>query len=90
VFTAGSWKVEADGLTIAGFKPAEGGEGRVHRHGQEPHEVVGNHIAKYQSLRLAKMLMAYDFERRLNRSRNWAGSSSPSWATASRGRGRPR
>jgi hypothetical protein len=30
---------------------------------KKPHEVVGNHIAKYQSLRLAKMLMAYDFER---------------------------
>jgi energy-coupling factor transporter ATP-binding protein EcfA2 len=28
--------------------------------------VVGNHIAKYQSLRLAKMLMAYDFDRKLN------------------------
>ena len=33
---------------------------------KKPHEVVGNHIAKYQSLRLSKMLMAYDFERRLN------------------------
>jgi hypothetical protein len=28
--------------------------------------VVGNHIAKYQAMRLAKMLMAYDFERKLN------------------------
>jgi len=33
---------------------------------KKPNEVVGNHIAKYQSLKLAKMLMAYDFERRLN------------------------
>jgi energy-coupling factor transporter ATP-binding protein EcfA2 len=33
---------------------------------KKPHEVVGNHIAKYQSLRLAKMLMAYDFDRKLN------------------------
>ena len=33
---------------------------------KKPEEVVGNHIAKYQALRLSKMLMAYDFERRLN------------------------
>ena len=33
---------------------------------KKPHEVVGNHIAKYQALRLSKMLMAYDFDRRLN------------------------
>ncbi len=67
VFTAGSWKVEADGLTIAGFKPAKAAKGGVIAMAfKKPHEVVGNHIAKYQSLRLSKMLMAYDFERRLN------------------------
>ena len=33
---------------------------------KKPSEVVGNHIAKYQALRLAKMLMAYDFDRKLN------------------------
>ena len=31
-----------------------------------PNEVVGNHIAKYQAMKLSKMLMAYDFDRRLN------------------------
>ena len=31
---------------------------------KKPDEVVGNHIAKYQSVKLAKMLMAYDFDRR--------------------------
>ena len=67
VFTAGSWKVEADGLTIAGFKPAKAAKGgSIVMAFKSPHEVVGNHIAKYQSLRLSKMLMAYDFERRLN------------------------
>lgn len=67
VFTGASWKVEADGLTIAGFKPAKAAKGGVIAMAfKKPHEVVGNHIAKYQSLRLAKMLMAYDFERRLN------------------------
>jgi energy-coupling factor transporter ATP-binding protein EcfA2 len=67
VFTAGSLKVEADGLTLSGFKPAKAAKGGVIAMAfKKPHEVVGNHIAKYQSLRLAKMLMAYDFERRLN------------------------
>ncbi len=33
---------------------------------KKPTEVVGNHIAKYQSIKLAKMLMAYDFDRQLN------------------------
>ena len=66
-FTSGSWKVEADQLTIAGFKPAKAAKGgQIVMAFKSPHEVVGNHIAKYQSLKLAKMLMAYDFERRLN------------------------
>ncbi|QYK42302.1 MAG: ATP-binding protein [Paracoccaceae bacterium] len=66
-FTGGSWRVEADALTVAGFKPARTAKGSVlTMQFKKPHEVVGNHIAKYQSLRLAKMLMAYDFERRLN------------------------
>ena len=33
---------------------------------KKPDEVVGNHIAKYQSVKLAKMLMAYDFDRQMN------------------------
>jgi energy-coupling factor transporter ATP-binding protein EcfA2 len=33
---------------------------------KKPEEVVGNHIAKHQAMKLSKMLMAYDFERRLN------------------------
>ncbi len=66
-FTGASWKVEADGLTIAGFKPARSAKGgQLSMQFKKPSEVVGNHIAKYQSLRLSKMLMAYDFERRLN------------------------
>ena len=66
-FTGASWKVEADGLTISGFKPARAAKGGpLTMQFKKPTEVVGNHIAKYQSLRLAKMLMAYDFERRLN------------------------
>ncbi|SHI54770.1 AAA family ATPase [Wenxinia saemankumensis] len=66
-FTGASWRVEADGLTIRGFAPAVAAKGQpLTMTFKKPHEVVGNHIAKYQALRLAKMLMAYDFERRLN------------------------
>ena len=66
-FTTGSWRVEADKLAISGFKPARVAKGgALTMQFKKPSEVVGNHIAKYQSLRLAKMLMAYDFERKLN------------------------
>ena len=66
-FAGASYRVEADDLTIAGFTPARRGRGAaLVMTFKKPHEVVGNHIAKYQAMRLAKMLMAYDFERRLN------------------------
>ena len=66
-FIGGSWRVEADDLTISGFKPARAARGTaLTMTFKKPHEVVGNHIAKYQALRLSKMLMAYDFDRKLN------------------------
>jgi energy-coupling factor transporter ATP-binding protein EcfA2 len=66
-FVGASWKVEADGLTIQGFTPAHKARGStLTMTFKQPHEVVGNHIAKYQALRLAKMIMAYDFDRKLN------------------------
>jgi hypothetical protein len=66
-FAGASWKVEADGLALSGFKPARASKGgALTMQFKKPTDVVGNHIAKYQSLKLAKMLMAYDFDRRLN------------------------
>ena len=66
-FTAAAWRVESDDLTINGFEPAAKAKSTALTMAfKKPHEVVGNHIAKYQAMRLAKMLMAYDFERRLN------------------------
>ncbi len=66
-FTGASWKVEADGFTVLGFTPARKARGSsLTMTFKKPHEVVGNHIAKYQALRLSKMIMAYDFDRRLN------------------------
>jgi len=66
-FTGAAWKVEADALTLRGFAPARAARSTTLTMSfKKPNEVVGNHIAKSQALRLSKMLMAYDFERRLN------------------------
>ena len=66
-FSDARYRVESDDLTIAGFTPARRGKGStLTMQFKKPHQVVGNHIAKYQAMKLAKMLMAYDFERKLN------------------------
>ncbi len=66
-FSGAAWHVEADDLTIRGFTPASKAKSTtLTMTFKKPNEVVGNHIAKYQALRLSKMLMAYDFDRRLN------------------------
>ncbi|MCG6903524.1 MAG: ATP-binding protein [Rhodobacter sp.] len=66
-FTSGAWRVEADDFTISGFSPAHKARGTtLTMQFKKPHQVVGNHIAKYQAMKLAKMLMAYDFDRKLN------------------------
>ncbi len=66
-YAQASWRVEADQLTLSGFTPARKARGTaltmVFR---KPSEVIGKHIAKHQAMKLAKMLMAYDFDRRLN------------------------
>ena len=60
-------KVESDNFTIDGFDVAPGRKSKpLVMSFKKPEEVVGNHIAKYQSVKLAKMIMAYDFERQLN------------------------
>ncbi|MEM8980111.1 MAG: ATP-binding protein, partial [Pseudomonadota bacterium] len=65
-FTDVSWACE-DGFLVQGFVSARAGRSKpLTMTFKKPHEVVGNHIAKYQALRLSKMLMAYDFERKLN------------------------
>lgn len=60
-------RVERDDFTLDGFDVAPGRKVKpLVMQFRKPEEVVGNHIAKYQSLKLAKMLMAYDFDRQLN------------------------
>lgn len=60
-------RIEADDFTLDGFDVAPGKRSKpLVMSFKKPEEVVGNHIAKYQSVKLAKMLMAYDFGRELN------------------------
>ncbi|MGR3661521.1 MAG: ATP-binding protein [Paracoccaceae bacterium] len=67
VFADANYRVEADEFTISGFSPARRGKGSaLVMTFKKPNEVVGNHIAKYQAMKLSKMIMAYDFDRKLN------------------------
>ncbi|MGC4025011.1 MAG: AAA family ATPase [Mesorhizobium sp.] len=60
-------RIEKDNFNIDGFDVAPGKKSKpLEMTFKKPEEVVGNHIAKYQSLKLAKMLMAYDFDRQMN------------------------
>ncbi len=66
-FEAAHLRIEADNFTLDGFDVAPGKRAKpLVMAFKRPEEVIGNHIAKYQSVKLAKMLMAYDFERQLN------------------------
>lgn len=60
-------RIDADDFTLDGFDVAPGRKSKpLVMTFKKPDEVVGNHIAKYQSIKLAKMLMAYDFDREMN------------------------
>ncbi|MEM9279374.1 MAG: AAA family ATPase, partial [Pseudomonadota bacterium] len=60
-------RLEADGFELNGFDVVPGAKTKpLVMTFKEPDEIIGNHIAKYQSLKLSKMLMAYDFDRQLN------------------------
>lgn len=66
-FTTVSYRVAADDFVIEGFTPAlRASSSTLTMTFKKPEEVVGNHIAKYQSQKLAKMMMAFDFDRQLN------------------------
>jgi hypothetical protein len=60
-------RIEADDFTINGFDVAPGQRRKpLTMQFKNPNEIIGNHIAKYQATKLAKMLVAYDFEKQLN------------------------
>ncbi|GMB80354.1 AAA family ATPase [Shinella zoogloeoides] len=60
-------RIEQDDFTLSGFDVAPGQKRKpLVMTFKKPNEIIGNHIAKYQAMKLAKMLMAYDFERQMN------------------------
>lgn len=60
-------RIDRDDFSLDGFDAAPGEKRKaLVMTFKKPEEVVGNHIAKYQAVKLAKMLMAYDFDRQLN------------------------
>jgi len=60
-------RIEQDDFDLNGFDVTPGAKRKpLAMTFRKPEEVVGNHIAKYQGMKLAKMIMAYDFERQLN------------------------
>ncbi|MEN0088522.1 MAG: AAA family ATPase, partial [Pseudomonadota bacterium] len=60
-------RLESDNFELNGFDVAPGEKRQsLVMQFKKPNEIIGNHIAKYQSIKLAKMIMAYDFDRQLN------------------------
>lgn len=60
-------KLDSDGFELNGFDTAPGGKRKpLVMQFKKPNEIIGNHIAKYQAMKQAKMMMAYDFDRKLN------------------------
>ncbi len=60
-------RLESDGFELNGFDVSPGAKrSKLVMQFKQPNEIIGNHIAKYQAIKLSKMLMAYDFDRQLN------------------------
>jgi len=67
VFIDNNYRVEEDKFDIIGFDTAKKGKStKLIMQFVRPDQVVGNHIAKYQALKLAKMVALYDFTRQRN------------------------
>jgi hypothetical protein len=60
-------RIDQDDFTLDGFEVAPGEKRKpLVMSFKKPNEIIGNHIAKYQAIKLARMLVAYDFDRQLN------------------------
>ncbi len=60
-------RIDQDDFSLDGFDVAPGAKRKpLVMTFKKPEEIVGNHIAKYQGMKLAKMLMAFDFDRQMN------------------------
>lgn len=66
-FTNYNFKIENEDFILNGFEiPKNRKIEKIVMNFKKPEEVIGNHIAKAQALRLSKMLMAYDFKEKKN------------------------
>ncbi len=65
-FSESRYRVEADNFEITGLRLPHARTRHARHAFKKPEERRRNHIAKYQAMKLAKMLMAYDFDRKLN------------------------
>lgn len=66
-FSEVTFEVKQDEFEVHGFERARPAKStKLIMTFKEPHEVIGNSIAKYQAQKLAKMLMCYDFSRQMN------------------------
>ncbi len=60
-------RLDADDFELNGFDIRDRGKRqKLVMNFKKPNELIGNHIAKYQAIKLTKMMMAYDFDRQLN------------------------
>lgn len=66
-FTSFTYRVEKDEFDIDGFsRSTKAKTSELIMTFKKPEEVIGNTIAKHQAQRIAKMMMCYDFDRKLN------------------------
>lgn len=67
-FEGRAYAVEKDGFSVRGFQrqASTAKKSSTDMQFRAPSEVVGNHVAKSQAMRLAKMLASYDFDAREN------------------------
>ncbi len=60
-------RLDSDDVTLNGFETGFAAKRKpLVMSFKKPEDIVGNHIAKYQAMKLARMLMAYDFDRQMN------------------------
>jgi len=66
-YTRYHYRIEPEGIHLSGFdleEPVTSSQVEVQE--KRPEEVVGNHIAKFEAMRLAPRLVCYDLERQRN------------------------
>lgn len=67
VYTGTRYRLEADDVTLAGFELGTAAAVvAVEVQEKRPEEVVGNHVAKFEAMRLAQRLVCYDMGRQRN------------------------